>query len=683
MAPRVTRGAAAKEAALQSAANNKTEKGKIAPAKKKATSRKTSAAPKATRFKTTPAAIETPVEAKDESNTFVQTISARKRKRATAPKHEEDPDELPHGLGKLWKPSDAEAQTADSDFQEPPAQIQDHEGNTVKKDEAPVSTVASDQPATAPTSEVKAEPLAKNSQKTKADVEDDAAGAVADPISTAAAAAAHDTKGSPMKKSPKKKANPYGLTPGVTPYSDWPHPTPEECQTVNDLLSSVHGNITPPDKIPEPSLTVAGCGEVPCVLDAMIRTLLSASTSGLNSSRAFQGLIKEYGRQKTGIGKGSVDWDAVRRSPLSRVFEAIKTGGQGDKKSKHIKALLDMVYEENQARRAALLAAAKEPDPAKAEAIAPAGAENESQAAKDLEIAQAEEDVLSLDHFHAMSPTESFNAMLRYPGIGVKTASCVTLFCLRHPSFAVDTHVFRLCQWLGWVPKGATRDKTFSHCDVRVPDGLKYSLHQLFIKHGKTCGRCNSKGTEKSEGWKKGCVIDHLVAPRFKTGKEGGQGPESPVKKGKKGKKGKDDQAEEDEDEMDVDDEEGSDFASPLKPVSKKAKPAPKKTPAKRNPKAKEPSPVDEQMDVDGEEGSDFASPLKPASKKAKATPKKTPAKRTLKEAPNIGGDEAINGIEGSVSGEDEQPKTKKAKATPKKTASKTKAEPKPKKAGK
>ncbi|KAL9591406.1 MAG: hypothetical protein Q9179_007756, partial [Wetmoreana sp. 5 TL-2023] len=453
MAPRITRGAAAREAAVQSAAKRENvpqqasiERTKSASSKKKATPRKTLAAPKATNSKTTSAiasATETPIKAKGESNTSVQTTSARKRKRATASKHEEDPNELPHGLGKLWKPSDAEAQTADSDFQEPPAETQDHEGNTVKKDEAPVSMVGSGQPAAASTSEVKIESPAKSTQKTNADVEEDrAADAIADPISIAASAAADDTKDSPTKRSLKKKVNPYGLTPGVSPYPDWPHPTPEECQTVNDLLSSVHGNITPPDKIPEPSLTVAGCGEVPCVLDAMIRTLLSASTSGLNSSRAFQGLINEYGRQKTGIGKGSVDWDAVRRSPVSRVFEAIKTGGQGDKKSKHIKALLDMVYEENQARRAALVAAAKEPDTAKAEVIAPAGAENESQAAKDLEIAQAEEDVLSLDHFHAMSPTESFNAMLRYPGIGVKTASCVTLFCLRHPSFAVDTHVF-------------------------------------------------------------------------------------------------------------------------------------------------------------------------------------------------------------------------------------------------
>jgi hypothetical protein len=67
----------------------------------------------------------------------------------------------------------------------------------------------------------------------------------------------------PEEDHPKKKAKKpkYGLTPGVTPFPDHPHPTPEECQQVNDLLAAVHGEIKPPEAIPAPSLTVTGCGE--------------------------------------------------------------------------------------------------------------------------------------------------------------------------------------------------------------------------------------------------------------------------------------------------------------------------------------------------------------------------------------------------------------------------------------
>ncbi|KAL8717890.1 MAG: hypothetical protein Q9225_004915 [Loekoesia sp. 1 TL-2023] len=468
--------------------------------------------------------------------------ATKKRKRAATPKLEEDPDELPHGLGKLWKPSDAEAQMEDTNIQEPLSKNKAGAEAAAKPEEASTPAVDSVQ------------------------------------ASAAAVAAITPSKDPPAKKSPKKKANPYGLTPGVTPFPDWPHPTPEECQQVNDLLSTIHGKVKAPEKIPEPSLTFAGCGEVPCVLDALIRTYLSSATSGDNSSRAFKGLLDEYGQQETGIGKGSVNWDAVRRSDVSRVFNAIRSGGLAAVKSKNIKKILDMVYEENQTRRDALVEA-KEGKIAESEAAAklPKGAENESEDAKILEIARANKDILSLDHLHAMSKEDAFNHMLQYPGIGVKTASCVTLFCLRRPSFAVDTHVFRLCQWLGWVPKNATRDTTYNHCEVRVPDELKYSLHQLLIMHGKKCGRCRAITGESSEGWEKGCVIDHLVT---RTGVRKG-GEASPVK-GKKRKK-------DEEDESEGDSGEGSDIeASPGKTKTKKsAKESPKKTPIKSKEKVK------------------------------------------------------------------------------------------------
>ncbi|KAL9613110.1 MAG: hypothetical protein Q9167_002327 [Letrouitia subvulpina] len=318
-----------------------------------------------------------------------------------------------------------------------------------------------------------------------------------------------------QEKNPrKKKANPYGLTPGASPFPDWPHPTAQECHEVNSLLSSLHGEVKAPAAIPVASRTVAGCGEVPCVLDALIRTYLSAATAGVNSNRSFQGLLDEFKEQKTGIGKGSVNWDEVRRSDVSRCFRAIRSGGLADVKSKNIKKILDMVFAENQEMRGA--------EGGKKEG----GEPPENGQGKAVEIVKSEllgtdEEILTLDHLHALPTEEAFNHLLRYPGVGVKTASCVTMFCLRRPSFAVDTHVFRLCKWLGWVPETATRDTTFMHCEVRVPDELKYSLHKLLIMHGRRCGRCRAITGESSEGWEKGCVIDHLVK---RTGKRKGDG---------------------------------------------------------------------------------------------------------------------------------------------------------------
>ena len=344
------------------------------------------------------------------------------------------------------------------------------------------------------------------------------------------AKAATTTEASPNKKGKAKNSN-YGLTPGQTPYPNYLHPTPEECEEVTRLLSKVHGKVQAPKTIPTPSLEVSGCGEVPSVLDALIRTRLSAATSGTNSSRAFAGLVAKFGILKEGIGKGSVDWNKVRQADTKEIFEAIKSGGLADVKSKDIKKILQMVWEENQARRDALLSPSNQ---------AP-GSANEATEEKNAEVDKADQNVVSLDHLHLLSNDDAFNALTKYPGIGPKTASCVLLFCLQRPSFAVDTHVFRLCKWLGWVPApgdpaglptgakgtfaGATRNSTYAHCEVRVPDDLKYPLHQLLIKHGKSCPRCRAFTGESSEGWEKGCPIEHLVR-RSGGRKEGRASPE-------------------------------------------------------------------------------------------------------------------------------------------------------------
>ncbi|KAF2769135.1 DNA glycosylase [Teratosphaeria nubilosa] len=308
------------------------------------------------------------------------------------------------------------------------------------------------------------------------------------------------------KKTPKKPN--YGLTPGQSPYPDYERPTSEECYEVKRLLEKVHGKVEAPKAIPPPSLDVAGCGEVPSVLDALVRTRLSANTTNKNSSTAFQGLVARFGTIKEGIGKGSVDWDAVRQAPQREVFKAIERGGLAQIKSKDIQAILQMVYEENQERKNALIDSKD----------APVGAEREPEAEKQDEVVKAKHNIISLDHLHLLSTNDAINKLLSYPGIGPKTASCVALFCLQRPSFAVDTHVFRLCRYLGWVPKSAKkgqpkvdRNTTYSHCDARIPDELKYALHYLFVKHGKVCPRCRAATGTSSANWEEGCPIEHLV----------------------------------------------------------------------------------------------------------------------------------------------------------------------------
>ncbi|KAL2020988.1 hypothetical protein VTK56DRAFT_7762 [Thermocarpiscus australiensis] len=291
------------------------------------------------------------------------------------------------------------------------------------------------------------------------------------------------------------KENPYGLTPGFSPYPYRRIPTPEACEEVHRILTELHGEVKQPERIPAASLETAGCGEVPCVLDALLRTLISGNTLMALADAAVKKLAAHYGTCQEGSGAGSINWDKVRLSSHQELTQVIKIAGNGPKKSQHIKQILDMVYEENLQRvkeqsAAALVDPSQEP-------------------AKTTTM----QNLLSLDYMHRMSKDEAMTKFVSYPGIGIKTAACVTLFCLRIPCFAVDTHVHKFCRWLGWVPEKADPDNCFRHGDVMVPDHLKYGLHQLFIRHGQQCFKCRKATRPGTKEWNEApeCPLEHLL----------------------------------------------------------------------------------------------------------------------------------------------------------------------------
>ncbi|KAM7208884.1 hypothetical protein V8F20_000762 [Naviculisporaceae sp. PSN 640] len=279
-------------------------------------------------------------------------------------------------------------------------------------------------------------------------------------------------------------SNPSGLTPGFSPYPYRKTPTPEACEEVYRILAEAHGEIKPPVTIPPASLEVAGCGEVPCLLDALMRTIISGNTMMPLANQAIKNVVKHYGIQESGTGKGSINWDKVRLGSLEELVAQVRCAGNGPTKAKHMKTILDMVYNEN--------------------------SEMVSKSASGNEV------LLSLDHMRKLSRDEAMARLVAYPGIGIKTAACVTLFCLQIPCFAVDTHVLRFCQWLGWVPHKADADNCFRHGDYMVPDHLKYSLHQLFIQHGQRCFKCRKATKPGTKEWREApdCPLEHLLNRR-------------------------------------------------------------------------------------------------------------------------------------------------------------------------
>ncbi|KAI0863547.1 DNA glycosylase [Xylaria cubensis] len=311
-----------------------------------------------------------------------------------------------------------------------------------------------------------------------------------------------------LKRVPRKtKDNPYGLTPGRSPFPDWQAPSAVQCEEVYRILAEVHGEVKQPATIPAPSLEVAGCGEVPFVLEALMRTLLSGAVTFDSADLMVKAIIAKYGVIEDDLAKGSINWNKIRLSAVEELEETIHIGGLANRKATAIKSTLDMVYQDNIDRREAYLAERASGIPATVY-----GASEKTEGQKDLEILKTERNILSLDHLHGLSADEAMRQFIKYPGIGVKTAACVILFCLQRPCFAVDTHVHRFSRWLGWAPPKADENDTFSHLEVRCPDHLKYGLHQLFIHHGKQCGRCKMSTVEGTKDWKAVvCPLEHLL----------------------------------------------------------------------------------------------------------------------------------------------------------------------------
>jgi hypothetical protein len=154
----------------------------------------------------------------------------------------------------------------------------------------------------------------------------------------------------------KQKAKAYGIVWGVSPYPKVDRPTPEECKKMVDILSEYHGYQIPAKAVPPPSLTRAGCGNVPAVHDALLRTLLSSATQTSNANSALDNLIKVYGVAESGVGKGSINWEAVRAGSQDKLFKTIQCAGLAGGKSRDIKKILDEIVLENKERCEKLVA---------------------------------------------------------------------------------------------------------------------------------------------------------------------------------------------------------------------------------------------------------------------------------------------------------------------------------------
>ena len=178
-------------------------------------------------------------------------------------------------------------------------------------------------------------------------------------------------------------------------------------------------------------------------IDVLIGTILSQNTSDANSGRAFASL------------KASFDsWEAVASAPAERIAEVIKCGGLSQIKAARIKQVLKQI--------------------------------------------ESEKGRITLDFLKSRTMTEAEDYLIRLPGVGHKTASCVLLFSLGKPSLPVDTHVFRVAKRLGLIGSKVSVEKAPGLLQKQIPPSKVYQFHVHMIEHGRRicrarqphCHRC-------------------------------------------------------------------------------------------------------------------------------------------------------------------------------------------------
>ena len=177
-------------------------------------------------------------------------------------------------------------------------------------------------------------------------------------------------------------------------------------------------------------------------LGGLVGTILSQSTSDINSRRAYHDLREAI-----------PSWETVRDMHAEQLAETIKRGGLSNIKAARIQSALRALS-----------------------AVLPTTAADEDLDAR-------------FQRWIATLPVADARLKLQQlPGVGPKTAACVLLFSLGLPSMPVDTHVYRVSQRLGLFPARTNLARAHAAYDQATPEALVYPLHVLLITHGRrTC----------------------------------------------------------------------------------------------------------------------------------------------------------------------------------------------------
>ena len=157
-------------------------------------------------------------------------------------------------------------------------------------------------------------------------------------------------------------------------------------------------------------------------VDELVSTILSQNTNDINRDKAFFALKRHF-----------TDWEEVRLASEAEIIEAIRPAGLANQKGPRIKAVLNEIFSERGNLDLGFLA--------------------------DLPLEDARQ------------------WLLKFKGVGRKTAAIVLQFSLNRPAFPVDTHIYRIT--------GRLLEQTHDLMEQLIDPADYYAGHLNLIRLGR------------------------------------------------------------------------------------------------------------------------------------------------------------------------------------------------------
>ena len=175
------------------------------------------------------------------------------------------------------------------------------------------------------------------------------------------------------------------------------------------------------------------------LLDSLVETLLSQSTTDHNRDLAFDSLKQTF-----------ASWDEVAESSQAALARAIRSAGLGNQKAGRIRDFLKWLREDREQ--------------------------------------------LCLEFLHHEPDDFAVQYLTRHKGIGIKTAYVTLMLASNRDLFPIDVHIHRIMIRLGIIPEKTTPEKSHSVLAPLIPKGRAHELHMNMLSFGRTiCTARNPK----------------------------------------------------------------------------------------------------------------------------------------------------------------------------------------------